>query len=232
MNILVVGANSMIAQECCKIWSAEGHTLHLISRDLLANPCIEYNSHHQMKYSSDNFFNLAKTKFQDLIRDIDLVFIAYGTLTDNERFISDRKYALEELDLNLYSKIALINSLIPLLKKGSKIAAINSVAGSLPRKSNFSYGMHKSALSFYLQGLSLAYSRNLFFADIRPGLIISPMTENFKKNFLWTTSNTAAKIIVKGLDRDQKVIFVPWYWRFILLVLRIIPNFIFRKLNI
>jgi decaprenylphospho-beta-D-erythro-pentofuranosid-2-ulose 2-reductase len=232
MNILVVGANSMIAQECCRIWSAKGHNLHLISRDLPVNPCITYHSHHQIQYSSSNFLNLSKTKFQDLIRNIDLVFIAYGTLTDNERFLSDRTYALEELDINLYSKIALINSLIPLLKKGSKIAVINSVAGSFPRKSNFSYGMHKSAISFYLQGLSLTYSRNLFFADIRPGFIISPMTENFKKNFLWTSSKTAAKIIIKGIDRHQKVIFVPWYWRLILFVLKIIPNFIFSKLNI
>ena len=119
-----------------------------------------------------------------------------------------------------------------MLKKGSKIAAINSVAGLLPRKSNFSYGLHKSAMSFYLQGLSLEFNENLFFTDIRPGLIISPMTVNFKKNFLWTTSKTAAKIIVKGLKGYHKVIFVPWYWRFIIIALKIIPNFIFKKLDI
>jgi hypothetical protein len=58
------------------------------------------------------------------------------------------------------------------------------------------------------------------------------MTVNFNKNLLWTTPENIAPIIVKAIDRKRATIYVPWYWRAIMMVIKSIPEPLFKRLKL
>ncbi|MFV2061807.1 MAG: short-chain dehydrogenase, partial [Gammaproteobacteria bacterium] len=66
---------------------------------------------------------------------------------------------------------------------------------------------------------------------LKPGFIDTPMTTNYKKGLLWVSSDVAAKYIVSAIKRKKAVAYIPPFWFWIMLVIRNIPAFIFRKLN-
>jgi short-subunit dehydrogenase len=109
---------------------------------------------------------------------------------------------------------------------------ITSVAGDRGRASNYVYGSAKGGLSRFLQGVRhrLAGQKNIHIVDIRPGFVDTPMTAHIaKKGILFASPERVAKGMVKAMARGQHVIYLPWFWRWILLVVKLTPNFIFHK---
>ena len=66
---------------------------------------------------------------------------------------------------------------------------------------------------------------------IKPGLIDTKMTNNFKKNFLWTKSDVAAKKITEAINSRKDEVYIPFYWYLIMKVIKIIPVKIFKRLK-
>ncbi|MCP4685917.1 MAG: short-chain dehydrogenase, partial [bacterium] len=68
---------------------------------------------------------------------------------------------------------------------------------------------------------------------IRPGFVDTPMTAEFeKKGFLWARPEGIAKGIIKAIDKRKDVVYLPFFWRWIMLIIRCIPEFIFKKLGL
>jgi len=238
-KILIIGSNSKIAVECCKIWAKKKYELFLISRDIK-----------KMKENSKIFYKLGATKvrFKKIkfdknenyikniennfirIKNLNLVLISFGELL-NEKQIN-RWYQIEK---NIYLNgletcrlIYLINKIFKKKNNPGTIAVITSVAGEIIKKSNFIYGLGKSLVSNFITGINFQNKdSNIRIIDIKPGYIITPMTSRFKKNFLWTKSISAAKIIVNQLDKKNEVIYVPNFWKYIMAFLKLLP----KKIN-
>jgi short-subunit dehydrogenase len=68
--------------------------------------------------------------------------------------------------------------------------------------------------------------------DIRPGLVDSPMTAQFKKGPLWSTPELIAPKIVKSIESKRHTVYVPGYWRLIMAVVCSIPEFVFKRLKL
>ena len=81
-----------------------------------------------------------------------------------------------------------------------------------------------------LRGALLPF--NIHVVDIRPGLVDTPMTAHLKKGFLWSSPARIARIIVSGIAHRRHTIYAPFYWRYIMLVIRLIPEFVFKRINI
>ena len=106
------------------------------------------------------------------------------------------------------------------------------MAGDRGRQPNFVYGAAKSLVSTYLQGLrGKLLAHNVHVVDIRPGLVDSPMTAQFPKGPLWASPEQVAQKIVKSIQRGSHTVYAPGYWRAIMFVVRIIPDFIFKRLK-
>jgi len=58
------------------------------------------------------------------------------------------------------------------------------------------------------------------------------MTRDFNKGPLWASADTVARGIVRAIDRRKTVVYLPFFWRGIMWVIRSIPEFIFRKLKL
>lgn len=115
-------------------------------------------------------------------------------------------------------------------KREGFIAVITSIAGDRGKKRNLVYSSAKAATQTYLQGLR--QSTDLDVIDIRLGFVDTPMTHGTIKSNLMANRDKAAKGIIKAIKKRKKVAYVPWFWRYIMFVLKIIPTTLYDKLNL
>lgn len=169
----------------------------------------------------------------DKLGTVDLVLIAHGYLGDQLRSEDQLAEALEILETNLVSVVSL---LIPLSKHLARagaghIGVITSVAGERGRPRNFTYGAAKGGLSRYLEGLrSCVHPRGVLVHNFKMGPVDTPMTVDHHKGPLFSTPAKVAGIIERGLASRRHVIYVPGFWRWIMLFVRWVPEPIFRRL--
>ena len=140
------------------------------------------------------------------------------------------------IDTNYTAYVSLLNIISKDFKKRNKgcIIGISSVAGDRGRASNYIYGSSKSAFSAYLSGLrNKMYSYNVNVITIKPGFIDTKMTKNLNFNKLLTsTPDIVAKDVFKAWKKRKNILYTPWYWKYIFIVIRLIPEKIFQKLNL
>jgi len=67
---------------------------------------------------------------------------------------------------------------------------------------------------------------------VKPGFVDTPMTANLPKNPLFASPERVAKDIVRAIDQKKCVLYTPWFWRWIMLLIQWIPEPIFRKLKL
>jgi len=119
------------------------------------------------------------------------------------------------------------------MQKSGTIAVITSVAGDRGRQSNYVYGSAKGMVSTFLQGLrNRLYRAGINILDIKPGFVDTPMTIDFKKGPLWVSPEKIAEGIVEAIDKQKTEVYLPWFWKFIMLIIKLIPESIFRKMKL
>jgi short-subunit dehydrogenase len=118
-------------------------------------------------------------------------------------------------------------------QKHGVITVISSVAGDRGRQSNYIYGSAKAGLSVYLDGLrNRLYSAGVAVVTIKPGFVDTPMTAHLKKGFLFASPEKVARDILRAIEKRKCVVYTPWFWRWIMFVIKSIPETIFRKLKL
>jgi len=228
-NIVILGATSAISLAVIERLSIKypKATFHLFARNktkLDASTC---------KYQFDfkpYIYDLSDMSLHPQILSelqatpIDLCLIAYGILKSDQN-------ELEIINTNFTSAVSLINLLKDKINENGRIAVITSVAGDRGRSDNYLYGASKGALSIYLSGLrAQLYAKNIFVIDIKAGPIDSPMTSHLKKSIYFSTTSKVAKDIVQAIDKKSDVIYSPYYWRYIMCFIKMLPEFIFKRL--
>jgi short-subunit dehydrogenase len=165
----------------------------------------------------------------------DTLLLAYGTLTDQAAAERDPDVLQRELATNFTSAAALlmlVGNRFEAQKKGA-IGVITSVAGDRGRQSNYIYGAAKAGLIAFTSGLrGRLFPAGVSVTDIRPGFVDSPMTAQVKKNPLFAQSEPVGRAIYRAVDRQKSVVYLPWFWRYIMLIIRSVPEAIFKKLKI
>jgi decaprenylphospho-beta-D-erythro-pentofuranosid-2-ulose 2-reductase len=243
-RVLIIGATSAIAQEVAKIYAASGSQLFLVARnsqkleqvvqdlnvrgaetvDNLSLDLTNIENHKQIVTTADKFMS-----------GIDIVLIAHGTLPDQKNCEISVNDTMQELQINFLSTISLLTLLANYFEKQGSgcLAVISSVAGDRGRQSNYVYGAAKGGLSIFLQGLRNRLSKaGVCVLTIKPGFVISPMTTEFKKGILWVQPKKIANNIVSAIHKRKNVVYVPWFWRWIMLIIRNIPESIFKRMSL
>ena len=243
-RILIIGATSAIAGATARILAQRGDRLYLLARNqerlssLAADLKIRGAASVGYSQLDINDFDVHEdainTAFAALGK-IDVALIAHGTLPDQRVCEADFNTALAELNTNAISTVSLLIHLAKKLErqKSGTIAVITSVAGERGRQSNYVYGAAKGMVSVFLQGLRNALHRSgVKVLDIKPGFVDTPMTAGFKKGVLWAKPETIAAGIVKALDRKKSVTYLPWFWKYIMLIIKSVPESIFKRLGL
>ena len=115
-----------------------------------------------------------------------------------------------------------------------KIAVISSVAGDRAKSSNYIYGTAKSAITTFCEGLRLRlYKKNVHVLTIKPGFVDTPMTKKLNiSKLLLADPNKVANDIITGIDRNKNVIYTPWYWKYIMMFIYIIPFNLYKRMQL
>jgi hypothetical protein len=114
------------------------------------------------------------------------------------------------------------------------IVLISSVAGDRGRQSNYFYGTSKAAVTTFAQGLrNHLFNSGVHVLTIKPGFVDTPMTAAITKGGpLWASPEQIADCIEKGLQKKRNVVYAPWFWQIIMLVIQHIPETVFKRLGL
>ena len=243
-KILIIGATSAIAEATARLWAAQGHSLYLLGRSAERLGGIAAD----LKVRGAESTRFAMLDVNDFaqhaavldaavtaLRGIDIVLIAHGTLGDQKACGQDFAATLQELNTNAISVISLLTHLANRFEaqRHGSIVVISSVAGDRGRQSNYVYGTAKGAVTIFLQGLrQRLHKSGVQVLTIKPGFVDTPMTAEFKKGLLWAKPEVIGRSICAGVEKRRDVIYTPWFWWVIMLVIKIIPRNIFKRISI
>jgi len=169
------------------------------------------------------------------LETIDFALIAHGVLGNQEH--DQASYSATEaiLRINFLSAVSLITWLANYFEATHQgtLAVISSVAGDRGRKSNYIYGASKGALNIFLEGVRNRIDRSgVHVLTIKPGFVATPMTAHLPQNALFAHPTAVGLGILKAIEKRKDVAYVPPVWALIMLIIRSIPDRIFKRLNL
>ena len=109
---------------------------------------------------------------------------------------------------------------------------IGSVAGDRGRQSNYAYGATKAGLATFVTGLQHRYATypDIYLHLVKPGFVKSPMTDHLDADgLLWATPDQVAQIICKRSKAGKLISYTPWFWYFVMLIIRNVPAALLHK---
>ena len=113
------------------------------------------------------------------------------------------------------------------------VVGVGSVAGDRGRIGNYVYGSAKAGFHTYLAGLRNRLTRaGGHVVTVKPGFVDTAMTWGLDGMFLVAKPEAVAADILRGVDKKRNVIYTPFFWRYIMLIIRLIPEAIFKKLSV
>lgn len=243
-TILVLGGTSDVAQAYSRLRanSETGFLLAGRNNDELTrvrDDLIARGASHAEVVSGEigtpgEVYELGKAIFNESRFEIDEVFIAYGLLGKQSEQQANIAALKTTIDVN-FTSVAMWLELACdyfISREKGQIVVIGSVAGDRGRQSNYIYGATKSAIERLCQGIAhrLAANRNTTITLVKPGFIDSKMTDHIEKGGpLWAKPADIAKIIDRTRKKKRQSIYAPWFWRWIMLLIRITPSTIFHK---
>ena len=242
-TIVIFGGTSTIAQATARIWANRKDSFILVDRDEAKLKIVaeDLQTRGATKVTTLTANLTATDQHHHLWQQIksagkpDTVLIAYGSLGNQSADEKDVAKLQVELAINFTSVASLLTIIAADFEQNQAgtIAVISSVAGDRGRKSNYIYGSAKGALTIFLGGLRNRLApQGVSVITIKPGFVDTPMTAHLKKGLLWAQPQTIAKGIVKAIDHKTPIVYLPWFWRYIMLIIRAIPERIFQNTSI
>jgi decaprenylphospho-beta-D-erythro-pentofuranosid-2-ulose 2-reductase len=169
--------------------------------------------------------------------DSELLFCATGYLGEStEEGLYNNKNTEKIIEVNFSKLVPVLNFFAEKMerKRSGTMIVLSSVAGERGRQSNFIYGSAKAGLTAYLSGLrNYLFAKKVHVLTIKPGFMATKMTEGLPLNpKLTATPKQAAEGIYKAYKNKKNVAYVLPIWSIIMLIIRNIPEFIFKKLKL
>jgi len=166
-----------------------------------------------------------------------LLFCATGYLGEStEEGLYDNKNTERIIDVNYSKLVPVMNYFAQKFesRRSGTIIGLSSVAGDRGRQSNFIYGSAKAAFTAYLSGLrNYLFDKKVHVMTVKPGFMATKMTEGLPLNpKLTATPKQAAECIYKAFKKQKNTAYVLPIWGVIMLIIRNIPEFIFKKLKL
>ena len=119
-----------------------------------------------------------------------------------------------------------------LARGGGTLAVFTSVAGDRGRKPIVIYGSTKAAVSAYLEGLDHKFhAAGLHVLNVKPGFVKTGMTAGLKPPPFAGEPEQVARDVVKAIDKKSVMLYTPFMWRWVMLVIRSLPRFVMRKIG-
>ncbi len=241
-SALIIGATSDVGKAIATEYATQGFDLVLTGRDLERVDQIAADLRIRFECSVSTFFldiadYLSHSSFIDSLESMpENTVCLVGYLGDTELALSEWAESERIIERNFTGVVSLINQVSNryVRQQKGRIAVFSSVAGERGRASNFLYGSAKAGLTAYLSGLrNKLHSKQIHILTVKPGFIATKMTESLDLPALLTASaEQVAVATVRALKKKRNTLYVLGVWKLIMLIIRNIPESIFKKLNL
>jgi short-subunit dehydrogenase len=239
-SFLILGAASDIGGALADVASAAGCSLVLAARrgSQLAERAELLRREHQVSVATCDFDVLdtdGHSGFLDGLPYIpDIVVCVVGLL--GEQTSAERSFAAADLIIrtNLNGPVSILSEVANRMEQRGHgaIIGVSSVAGDRGRAENYIYGTAKAGLSTFLSGLrQRLYRTPVRIVTVKPGMVRTKMTAG-RSGPLMTTPDRIAPSLLRACFRGRGVVYLPWYWRPIMFLIRAIPESLFRRISI
>ncbi len=166
---------------------------------------------------------------------LDGLLVAFGTLTDQKQAERDVAAAEAMIASNYTGVVSIVTHAANYFETQGRgvIGVISSVAGDRGRQSNYVYGSAKAGVTVFCQGLRQRLcKKGVRVVTIKPGIVDTPMTYGLSLPPIVASPERVARDIVRALERADGDLYTPFFWRFIMLVIRSLPEPIFKRLSL
>jgi NAD(P)-dependent dehydrogenase (short-subunit alcohol dehydrogenase family) len=162
------------------------------------------------------------------------VFLAVGDMPEQSAMDRDADLLVGMINASYAGPVALLQGLAPLLERqsGGRVIVLGSVAGDRGRRKNYLYGSAKAGLAVHAEGLrARLFPHGASVTVVKPGFIDTAMTWGLPGLFLVATPQACASAALKAAERGRAVVYHPGFWRLIMLMIRLLPAAIMKRLN-
>lgn len=243
-HAIVVGASGGIGEQIARKLCASGTKVALVGRreDKLRRVAADINgvslSLATVHVHDVADFGSAEQVFEDAVRalgGLDIIVYAAGAMP----LIGPTEYDIEKdaptVTTNLIGAMAWLNLAAKRFERGrgGTIVGIGSVSGDRGRRGNPAYGASKAGLECYLESLrNRLATLGVNVCTVKPGPVKTPMTEQRGRLPGMIGAERAADLILRAAAKNNKTAYIPMRWWFVSKVIRMIPSFFFRRLNL
>lgn len=243
MNLLILGANSDVGQELAKVFAQNEHAnIYMGSRnlDLLEKSCTDIKIRYKVEAEYFPFdatdYESHVALYEKLDPKPDGIVLAFGYLGDQPLAQQDFQEARKIIETNFMGAVSILEIIAADFARRNHgfIIALSSVAGERGRQSNYIYGAAKGALTIYLSGLrNRLHKKNVRVISVLPGMIRTKMTDGLDlPDKLLAEPEEIAQDIYNGFKKGKDIIYAKWYWKLIMTVIKIIPEKVFKRMQL
>jgi len=241
-TVLILGAGSDMAIAIAREFARQKYDVQLAARNAASLTALQQDLkiRYEVAASCHAFdatdFNSHPGFYEGLPVKPDVTICVFGYLGDQEKGQTDWTEAARIIHTNYTGAVSILNVVATdyAARKQGVIVGISSVAGERGRQSNYIYGSAKAGFTAYLSGLrNRLFHAGVHVMSVQPGFVYTRMTENLTLPPLLTAQpQDVAVAVYKGVLSRKNVLYVKWFWRYIMLIIKMIPEGIFKKLKL
>lgn len=234
---IILGASSPISKAFAKCIATSAHHLILVGRD---KKDLEQTAQDlRIRYHIRADVIAADLSYEKDISDICFLiensqanlslFIAQSAGFQNKSLDKEKINTL--IKTNIQATTQIIHHFIYHAKKPQDLIFLSSVAGDRGRGLNSLYGASKKAIEVYLEGLRTTV-KDVGIYSVRLGFIDTAQTYGKPGVFLARSPDKTAHFLYKMIKKGSHIKYYPKFWRYIMLVIKAIPDKLFNRLAI
>lgn len=245
MHVAFLGATKGMGRALARAMAARGDRLVLLGRSTedLERSARDLEAHAgkdatvgvvRCDLGDPSTFAPALAQAEAALGKLDCVVVTAGVFATQDELEADPERALELLTVDFANTVGFCEHARArlLATGGGKLCVFSSVAGDRGRKPVVLYGAAKAGLSAYLEGLDHKFrSQGLQTICVKPGFVKTGMTANLRPPPFAGEPEAVAARALRAIDRGTPVVYAPWIWRYIMLVIRSLPRFVMRRIG-
>jgi short-subunit dehydrogenase len=244
MKVAILGATRGMGRSLSRLMAARGDDVFLLGRDVAdlerSARDLEARSGRgaigaaACDLEKPGGFAAALDAAEAQLGGVDAIVVTAGVFARQEEMEQDVERARRLLEVDFTNTVVFCEHARKrlLARGGGTLVVFSSVAGERGRKPVIFYGAAKAGLSRYLEGLDHKFrAQGLRTVCVKPGFVKTAMTDGLRPPPFAGEPDDVARVVLRAIDRGQPVVYAPPIWRWVMLVIRLLPRFVMRRIG-